>query len=143
MTVAQVFQQQLKLHKLNTGVELPLALEQYLAQLLADRVQQVDIIPDPSFAERYLQLYQYTTVAAYANYADQCLFFCGLMPDYGLRRGLTLDYYCALGISAYYTAGDLGGDPRYTQLANWFYVLQQILDTLLHPRPLILADNWL
>ena len=125
------------------GVLAPDSLQQYLADLLDQRISAVDIIPDPSFAERYLQLYQYTTVAAYASYADQCLFFCGLMPDYGLRRGLNLDYYAALGISAYYTAGDLSSDPRYTQLGNWFWVLQRILDTLLHPRPLILADNWL
>ena len=137
------FRSLIREHCDSQGVAAPPALQQYLADLLDQRISAVDIIPDPSFAERYLQLYQYTTVAAYANYADQCLFFCGLMPDYGLRRGLNLDYYCALGISAYYTAGDLSGDSRYTQLGNWFYTLQQILDTLLHPRPLILADNWL
>jgi hypothetical protein len=125
------------------GVLAPDSLQQYLADLLDQRIGVVDIIPDPSFAERYLQLYQYTTEAAYVNYADQCLFFCGLMPDYGRRRGLSLDYYATLGISAYYTAGDLSGDDRYTQLGNWFWVLQRVLDTLLHPRPLILADNWL
>jgi hypothetical protein len=43
-----------------------------------------------------------------------------------------MDYYAALGISSYYTVGDLTHDSRMTQLGNWFYYLQRFLNTALH-----------
>lgn len=101
--------------------------------MLTARLNRVDIIPDPSFAERYLMLYQGYNAAEYKDYADSALFFCSLMPDYGRRRGLSMDYYATLGISTYYALGDLSEDDRYTQLGNWFYYLQQFLDSAIHP----------
>ena len=120
-------------HCRNTGVVMPGLLTEYLAALLDSRLTRVDIIPDPSFAERYLLLNQRPTVAGFVDYADSCLFFTALMPEYGLRRGLNMDYYATLGISGYYTAGDLSEDLRYTQLGNWFYTLQRVLNTAIHP----------
>lgn len=115
-----------------TGVELPLLLADYLVDLLTERLRRVDIIPDPSFAERYLQLYQEPRAAPFKDYADSALFFVSLMPEYGRRRGLNMDYYATLGISTYYALGDLIQDSRYTQLGNWFYTLQRFLNHALH-----------
>ena len=115
-----------------TGFDMPELLMWYLSDLLSDRVQRVDIIPDPSFAERYLQLYHEHSLAAFKDYADSALFFVSLMPEYGQRRGLDMAYYATLGISTYYTLSELAEDPRYTQLGNWFYHLQQFLNTALH-----------
>jgi len=115
-----------------TGVVMPLLLEQYLVDLLTDRLRRVDIIPDPSFAERYLQLYQEPRRQPFKDYADSALFFVSLMPEYGRRRGLDMDYYATLGISTYYALGDMASDDRFTQLGNWFYVLQRFLNHALH-----------
>lgn len=119
-------------HRQRQGVEMPLLLEQYLVDLLTERLRRVDIIPQPTFAERYLQLYQEPRAEPFKDYADSALFFCALMPDYGRRRGLDMDYYATLGISTYYALGDLVRDDRFTQLGNWFYPLQRFLDSALH-----------
>jgi len=134
MTVTRSqFQQLLREHCASTGFTAPELLLDYLATLLDSRLTRVDIIPDPSFAERYLMLYQSRNPAEYVDYADSALFFCALMPDYGQRRGLSMDYYATLGVSTYYAAGDLVGDDRYTQLGNWFYSLQKFLNSAIRP----------
>lgn len=120
-------------HSSRTGFQCPELLYEYLADLLVSRLQRVDIIPDPSFAERYLLLAQSGTVADYKDYADSALFFCSLLPEYGQRRGLSMDYYATLGISSYYTVGDRAEDDRYIQLGNWFYHIQRFLNTAIHP----------
>ena len=133
MQVKQQFRQHLDYHCTRTGFTAPDSLLDYLAELLAGRLERVDIIPDPSFAERYLMLLQAPRAEPIRDYADTCLFFTSLMPEWGQRRGISLDYYCTLGISSYYTVGDLIEDDRYTQLGNWFYHLQRFLSTAIHP----------
>jgi hypothetical protein len=122
---------------------MPELLEWYLVDLLTERLDRVDIIPDPSFAERYLQLYQETKLAAFKDYADSALFFVSLMPEYGRRRGLNMDYYATLGISTYYALSDLSEDPRYTQLGNWFYALQRFLQSAIRPNTDLDLVQWL
>jgi hypothetical protein len=132
MTVQDQLYQHLASHAQAQGFSAPSLLIVYLTDMLAQRLHRVDIIPDPSFGERYLQLYTEHSLAAFKDYADSALFFCSLMPDYGRRRGLSMDYYATLGISTYYSLADLSEDDRYTQLGNWFYYLQQFLDSALH-----------
>ena len=133
MAARDVIFQHIDSHRQKVGVDLPLLLEHYLVDLLTERLDRVTIIPEPSFAERYLQLYSETRLSEFKDYADSALFFVSLMPEYGRRRGLDISYYASLGISAYYTLGDLAEDSRYTELGNWFYVLQQFLNSALHP----------
>jgi len=127
------FQRLLREHCDSTGFSAPDLLLHYLVDLLDSRLTRVDLIPDPSFAERYLMLYSSNRASEYIDYADSALFFCALMPDYGHRRGLSMDYYATLGISTYYAAGDLARDHRYTQLGNWFYSLQKFLNSAIRP----------
>ena len=133
MTIRDQFYQHLKQHSDRTGFTPPDLLLLYLTELLADRLRRVDIIPDPSFAERYLLLYQEHSLNQFKDYADSALFFCSLMPDWGQRRGLNMDYYATLGISTYYALADLSEDDRYTQLGNWFYHLQKFLNSAIRP----------
>jgi len=128
-----IFYDLLAEHSNRTGFQMPDSLASYLVELLAQRIDNVDIIPDPSFAECYLKLQQTKNVTYIREYADTCLFFTSLLPEYGHRRGLSMDYYATLGISSYYTAADLSMDDRYTQLGNWFYYLQKFLNTAIHP----------
>lgn len=132
MTARHILEHTVTEHRQSQGFEMPWLLEQYLVDLLAERLDRVDIIPEPSFAERYLELYTEINLSRFKDYADSALFFTSLMPQYGQRRGLNWDYYATLGISTYYALGDLSEDPRYTQLGNWFYVLRTFLDSLLH-----------
>jgi hypothetical protein len=132
LVIEQQFRDLIRTHSDHTGFDLPLLLEHYLAHMLAERLYRVDIIPEPSFAERYLQLYQEPRLSRFKDYADSALFFCSLMPQYGRSRGLSMDYYATLGISTYYALGDLSEDGRYTQLGNWFYHLQRFLDSAIH-----------
>lgn len=127
MTIDLQFRNHLTQHCERTGFTPPELLLDYLVLLLSSRLNRTDIIPDPSFAERFLLLQQNPSTPALVDYADTCLFFTSLMPEYGRRRGLTMDYYCTLGISAYYSAADLAGADCYVQLGNWFYTLQKFL----------------
>ena len=129
MTVQSQFYDHLRTHSEHTGFTAPGLLLVYLAELLADRLDRTDIIPEPSFAERYLELYNCHRLGEFKDYADGALFFVSLLPEYGRRRGLDINYYSSLGISVYYTLGDLSKDGRYTQLGNWFYSLQRFLNS--------------
>lgn len=120
-----------------TGFEMPESVEHYCVFLLAARVEKTDLIPDPSFAERYLQLYQENKPEEIRIFADDCLFFTSILPEYGKRRGLNMDYYATLGISSYYAYSDLVKEDLYVQLGNWFYDLQKFLESTIKNRPLI------
>jgi len=140
MDVRQQFQHHLDQHADQVGFKAPRPLMAYLTDLLASRLRRVDIIPEPSFAECYLALYRSRCWGDQREFADTTLFFVSLLPEYGQRRGLDMSYYATLGISAYYTYGDLVGDPRFTQLGNWFYYLQHFLNSALHPHTEV--DFW-
>jgi hypothetical protein len=133
MDVEQQFRQHLNLHCRRTGVTLPATLADYLTLLLASRLDRVDIIPDPSFAERWLLIQQRPTTPALVDYADTCLFFTSLLPEYGQRRGLSITYYTTLGQSAYQSAATLADEPCYQQLAEWFVFLQRFLNSAIKP----------
>jgi hypothetical protein len=132
MTVQSQFFDHLTQHSERTGFVAPNPLLVYLSELLAQRLDRVELIPEPSFAERYLELYSCHRLSEFKDYADSALFFVSLLPKYGERRGLDMEYYASLGISVYYTLGDLAKDSRYVQLGNWFYHLQKFLYTALH-----------
>lgn len=118
-----------------TGFEMPEPVEAYIVYLLADRVEKNTLIPDPSFAEKYLELYHAREVEDIRVFADDCLFFTSLCPNYGNKRGLDMDYYCTLGISSYYTYSDLTERPFYTQLGNWFYNLRTFVECAITRTP--------
>lgn len=137
------FRQYLTEHCASTGFEIPTLLEDYLVGLLAARLRDTEIIPQPSFAERYLEIQQLDRAHLYQQFADQCLFFVSLLPEYGRRRGLDIDYYSSLGISAYYSVGDRIQDDRFIQLGNWFYDLQRLLHSAIVPhKPLAQFDRY-
>ena len=90
MDTRQQFDKLLRERESATGFIVPELLHEYLVELLDSRLTRVDIIPDPSFGERYLLLQQTPSVSAFKDYADTCLFFTSLLPEYGQRRGLSL-----------------------------------------------------
>lgn len=121
-------------HSQHTGFAAPVLLLEYITDILVERFDRPDFIPEPTFAECYLRLYSEYRPGPYREFADSTLIFCSLQPDYGRRRGLNMDYYATLGISTYYSLADHSHDHRFTQLGNWFYHLQQFLCSMLHPQ---------
>lgn len=142
MTARSQFLDHLEQHCDTWGFQAPESLLYYLADLLAERIDRTEIIPQPSFAERYLELYSCHRLSEFKDYADSALFFVSLLPEYGRRRGLDISYYATLGISTYYTLGDLSKDARFTQLGNWFYYLQRFLNSALHPDQKLSLYSW-
>lgn len=132
MTSRDIMFDHISTHAAHVGFAAPLPLLGYLADMLDYRLTNTELIPEPSWAERYLEFYSGADSRDIRDYADSCLVFVSLLPEYGARRGLSMDYYAALGISSYYTVGDRTGDVRMTQLGNWFYYLQRFLNTALH-----------
>ncbi len=131
-------------HADEVGFQMPKHISDYLIDLCTDRLDKPELIPEPSFGERWLNLQELDRAHLFQEYADQCLFFVSLMPEYGKRRGLDIDYYASLGISSYYTVGDKIHDSKYVQLGNWFYHLQKFLNSAIRPKQrLILLDKYL
>ena len=100
LEIQQQFRSHIQRHCAETGFSIPELLEDYLVGLLSSRLRETEIIPEPSFGERYLQLQQLNRAYLFQEYADQCLFFVSLLPEYGKRRGLDINYYSKLGIAS-------------------------------------------
>lgn len=126
------FRELIQEHSERTGFEMPELLEQYLALLLESRLTDVAIIPEPSFAECFLELNQKNNKMGLKHFGDQCLFFSSLLPEWGSRRGLTPRYYAQLGSSSYESYSIWSGDVRFRQLAMWFEPLQRFLASMVN-----------
>lgn len=124
----QEFHKLLAAARERTGLELPPVLVAYVTALMISRINRVDLIPDPSFAEQWLKLQQSWHSALVKDYADSALFFCSLMPEYGDRRGLNMSYYAELGRCAYHSLWARSANQCYQLLDQGFYVTQQLLN---------------
>lgn len=142
MRTIEIIQHSLNEHSQNTGFDLPWPLTYYISEVITENLTNTDLCPWGTFAEGYLRLYSAARNRDFKQFADNTLLFVSIMPEYGQRRGLDPDYYASLAISAYYTLGDLARDPRYTQLGNWFYHLQQFLTTWLHQERSFSVPVW-
>ena len=120
----------------DTGFQLPQSVEHYCVYLLAERVEKKNIIPDPSFAEKYLMMYQDPRLEEFKQFGDDCLFFTSILPEYGKRKGLSKNYFCDLGAASYDTCNTLSQDSLYKQLSHCFYELQQFLEATIKNRPI-------
>lgn len=85
------------------GFELPTDIEHYVVLLLADHVDRPDWMPDDSFAESYFKIHNSSSAK---ELGDECLFLCGVFPEYTRRRGLDLGYYATIGSSSYRRVGN-------------------------------------
>jgi len=134
LEIHEQFRSHIQSHCERTGFYMPELLEDYIVGLLASRLRETELIPHPSFGERYMILQQVNRAHLFQEYADQCLFFVSLLPEYGRRRGLDINYWANLGISSYYAVADRIEDDRFIQLGNWFYTLQKFLNSAIKPQ---------
>ena len=131
-------------HAEQQGFSAPQDLQWYLALMMADHLQDPDIVTDLSFVERYYEVLQSPDPQALQRFADQVLLAISVMPALGLRRGLNRVYYQQLGSTAYLNWGFRCRDLRGQQLCAWFPYLNEFLITLFgsHQQTLGLFDPW-
>ena len=107
------------------GFDLPGDIEQYVVMLLADHVDRPDWMPDTSFAQAYM-LIQNSRDAK--TVGDECLFLCGVFPDYGQRRGLDVSYYSAIGSGSYSRASRDLHKELFEDLSQHFSIVSRFIN---------------
>lgn len=80
------------------GWQIPAAVIQYQSQILASMVERPEWRPQPSYAERYLQIRNGREAV---NLGNVCWFTRAVFPELMQRRGVTARYYTDLGQSCY------------------------------------------
>lgn len=80
------------------GWSIPNTVVDYETKLFAEHIDRVPWQPEPSYAERYLQI---RTVEDAWRLADTCFFTRAVFPELGERRGIKSSYYVDLGQGCY------------------------------------------
>lgn len=80
------------------GFVCPPALTQYITQILADKLDKNPWQPEPSYAERYMQL---KTPREALELGNTCFFTRSVFPTLGQRRGIASSYYVSIGQGCY------------------------------------------
>lgn len=76
------------------GWQIPDDLINYEAEVLASKIDRNPWQPEPSYAERYMQL---RTVAEAWELANTCWFTRAVFPELKQRHGIVESYYVQLG----------------------------------------------
>lgn len=79
------------------GWQIPAYVTQYQSHILAERLSQPNWRPEPSFAERYLEVRSMRQALEFAN---TCWFARAVFPELG-QRYTSARYYVDLGQSCY------------------------------------------
>ena len=81
-----------------TGIELPMHLELYITELMAQYVDGVDLDSSESFATQYLSA---VTQTECKTVGDRALMIYGWFPDRHRHQGVNTEYYSVIGRAAY------------------------------------------
>ena len=81
-----------------TGIELPVHLELYITELMAQYVDGVDLDSSETFATQYLGA---VTQTQCKTVGDRALMIYGWFPDRHRHRGVHTEYYSVIGRLAY------------------------------------------
>ena len=81
-----------------TGIELPMHLELYITELMAQYVDGVDLDSSEAFATQYLGA---VTQTQCKTVGDRALMIYGWFPDRHRHRGVNTEYYSVIGRLAY------------------------------------------
>ena len=80
------------------GWSIPQHIINYQVQIFANMLAKNPWEPEPSYAERYLQL---RTAREALELANTCYFTRSVFPELKMRRGIQPSYYVQLGQSCY------------------------------------------
>tara|TARA_B100001094_G_C18060759_1_gene734936 strand:- start:673 stop:1098 length:426 start_codon:yes stop_codon:yes gene_type:complete len=81
-----------------TGIELPMHLELYITELMAQYVDGVDLDSSEAFATQYLSA---VTQTECKTVGDRALMIYGWFPQRHRHRGVNTEYYSVIGRAAY------------------------------------------
>jgi len=112
------------------GYELPLFVEQYVVMLLASHIDRPNWMPEDSFIETYHRIKNSHDAK---SLGDECLFLCGVFPDYGRRKGLDIDYYGAIGSNSYSRAGQALNIEIFDTLSRHFKFVSKVINVTVKP----------
>jgi len=113
----------------HTGFPMPDWLNAYLVNMLASKIRDTEIQPEPSWGEKYLILSSQAKVNPRAaqelrQYADQCLWASSTIYH---NNHIKLNYIMDLGSTSYIQAAELLEEPNYDNLGKWFNPLHEFL----------------
>lgn len=111
--------------KHQTGYELPETIETYVVMLLANNVEQVNFLPEKTFAETYLNLKNHRDAK---TLGDICLFVSGVFPEYGSRYGINKQYYVSIGSSSYDTVSKTLYPELFSVLSTHFEFISEFIE---------------
>lgn len=80
------------------GWQIPRAVQTHMTQVLAHYIDQPNWRPEPSYAERYLQI---RTISEALTLGNVCWFTRAVFPELGSSRGINSSYYVQLGQGCY------------------------------------------
>ena len=80
------------------GFDCPETVTAYITRILADKLDKNPWQPEPSYAERYMQLKTPTEALELGN---TCFFTRSVFPELGQRRGISSSYYVSIGQGCY------------------------------------------
>jgi len=104
------------------GWAIPQTVVRYETELFARYVNRVPWQPEPSYAERYLQI---RTVEDAQDLGDCCFFTRAVFPELGERRGIKSSYYVDLGQSCYSRVQTQWTDPAIDLMCKHFEFLAE------------------
>ena len=104
------------------GWTIPKYIVDYESRVLAQRIAQPHWQPEPSYAERFLQL---RSAEAALELANTCWFTRSVFPELGSRRGITADYYVQMGLACYDWAQRNSPSPTLQVMRDHFEFLAE------------------
>lgn len=104
------------------GWDIPQPVIDYQCRILADMVDRVNWQPEPSYAERYMQI---RNTREAINLGDTCWFTRAVFPELGMKRGLSSSYYVQLGQGCYERVLQNSTIPVVEQMCEHFEFLAE------------------
>jgi len=80
------------------GIDCPLYVKNYIARILAEKMDKNPWQPEPSYAEKFMTLRTPTEALELGN---TCFFTRSVFPTIGERRGISSNYYVSIGQGCY------------------------------------------
>jgi hypothetical protein len=112
------------------GWSIPARVQQYMIQILVDKIGQNPWQPQPSYAEQYMMAQSIEAIVALGN---TCWFTRAVFPEIGARRGINSSYYTGLGQGCYTRVlAKIGPNNSIQQLRDHFDFLAEVAWTVIH-----------
>jgi hypothetical protein len=111
------------------GWQVPDTVTDYATRILTERIDKPDWQPEPSYAERYMQLRSPQECLAFG---DTCWFTRAVFPDCMNRRGISSSYFVELGQGCYAQVLRTYSIPAVQMLKEHFEWTAEMTYTAIH-----------